>query len=474
MDTKHLRWYNLVLISFTAVWSIGNVVNNYAQQGLPVVFSWLLVMLLYFVPYTMAVGQLGSTFKGEDGGISAWMRATATPWLAYLAAWIFWVINIPYIAQKPQTIMIALSWLFRGNGDFLFEVSTTTISLLSLVIFLFFLWLSSKGVSTINIIGSLAGTSMFIMSILFIIITIAAPSLTGAPIETSGMTQLSTYIPTFDVGYFSTLSMMTFAVAGVENIAPYVKETKNSEREFPLAMTVMTGMVMISAVFGSIAMGILFDATNIPSDLMANGAYEAFKRLGAFYGVGNLFVILYAIANLLSQSAALVLTIDAPLKVLLANADRDFIPDRLAKKNKNGTLVNGYLMTGILVSLVTILPLLGIKNMNEIFNWLMNLNSILTPLPGLFVFLAYMLISKHPEKFHSDFKFIKNPNIAFSVGLWCFIFSAFAGVMGILPKINMQADPKAWFFQLALNIVTPLVLLGLGLILPAIAKRTNR
>ncbi|MCI5775816.1 MAG: amino acid permease [Aerococcus sp.] len=474
MDTKHLRWYNLVLISFTAVWSIGNVVNNYAQQGLPVVFSWLLVMLLYFVPYTMAVGQLGSTFKGEDGGISAWMRATATPWLAYLAAWIFWVINIPYIAQKPQTIMIALSWLFRGNGDFLFEISTTTISLLSLVIFLFFLWLSSKGVSTINIIGSLAGTSMFIMSILFIIITIAAPSLTGAPIETSGMTQLSTYIPTFDVGYFSTLSMMTFAVAGVENIAPYVKETKNSEREFPLAMTVMTGMVMISAVFGSIAMGILFDATNIPSDLMANGAYEAFKRLGAFYGVGNLFVILYAIANLLSQSAALVLTIDAPLKVLLANADRDFIPDRLAKKNKNGTLVNGYLMTGILVSLVTILPLLGIKNMNEIFNWLMNLNSILTPLPGLFVFLAYMLISKHPEKFHSDFKFIKNPNIAFSVGLWCFIFSAFAGVMGILPKINMQADPKAWFFQLALNIVTPLVLLGLGLILPAIAKRTNR
>lgn len=474
MNTKQLRWYNLIFISFTAVWSIGNVVNNYAQQGLPVVFSWILVMLLYFIPYTMAVGQLGSTFKGEGGGVSAWVRATSSRWMAYFAAWIFWVINIPYIAQKPQMILIALGWLFTGNGNLIHDLPTTTLSLMSLAIFLIFLWISSKGVSALKIIGSMAGTSMFIMSILFILITVAAPGLTGAPIETEGMNQVSTYLPTFDVNYFSTLSMMTFALAGVEMIAPYVKDTKNSEREFPLAMLVMAGMVIVSAIFGSVAMGILFDATNIPNDLMANGAYEAFDRLGNFYGVGNLFVIFYSIANALSQSSALALTIDAPLKVLLSDADSEFIPNKLAKKNKKGTLVNGYWLTGILVSLVTLLPLFGIKNMNEVYNWLMNLNSILTPLPGLFVFFAYMLINKHADQFDSKFKFIKNTKIAYFVGLGCFLFSAFAGIMGILPKIEFQSDPAGWIFQLSLNILMPLALVGLGFILPMIAKRTNK
>lgn len=63
MSEKNLRWYNIALIAFVSVWGLGNVVNNYANQGLTVVVSWVLIMLLYFVPYALSVGQLGSTFK---------------------------------------------------------------------------------------------------------------------------------------------------------------------------------------------------------------------------------------------------------------------------------------------------------------------------------------------------------------------------------------------------------------------------
>jgi len=44
----------------------------------------------------------------------------------------------------------------------------------------------------------------------------------------------------------------------------------------------------------------------------------------------------------------------------------------------------------------------------------------------------------------------------------------------MVPKMNMAQDPSSWWFQLALNIVTPIALIALGLILPAIAKRTNK
>ncbi len=41
VQEKQLRWYNIALMSFITVWGFGNVVNNYANQGLVVVFSWV-------------------------------------------------------------------------------------------------------------------------------------------------------------------------------------------------------------------------------------------------------------------------------------------------------------------------------------------------------------------------------------------------------------------------------------------------
>lgn len=41
----------------------------------------------------------------------------------------------------------------------------------------------------------------------------------------------------------------------------------------------------------------------------------------------------------------------------------------------------------------------------------------------------------------------------------------------MVPKVDYTADPKAWWFQLFTNIITPIVLILLGMILPAIARR---
>ena len=62
-DEKKLRWYNLALMAFVSVWGFGNVVNNFANQGLKVIVSWVLIIGLYFVPYALMVGELGSVFK---------------------------------------------------------------------------------------------------------------------------------------------------------------------------------------------------------------------------------------------------------------------------------------------------------------------------------------------------------------------------------------------------------------------------
>ncbi|WP_259381378.1 hypothetical protein [Psychrilyobacter sp. S5] len=45
--------------------------------------------------------------------------------------------------------------------------------------------------------------------------------------------------------------------------------------------------------------------------------------------------------------------------------------------------------------------------------------------------------------------------------------------MGVFPK-GLVLFSSEWFFQITLNILTPVVLVGLGFILPKIAKKENK
>lgn len=468
-DAKKIRWYNLALMAFVSVWGFGNVVNNFANQGLTVVVSWILIIGLYFIPYALMVGELGSTFKDGKGGVSTWIRQTMGPTLAYFAGWTYWVVHVPYLAQKPQSVLIALGWAVKQDGTFISNMNTLVAQSLTLVVFLAFLWVASRGITSLKKIGTIAGTSVFVMSMLYILLMVAAPAIRGVEIATTNIT-LKSIIPNFDFTYFTTLSMLVFAVGGAEKISPYVNNMNKPSKEFPRGMIILAAMVAVSALLGSMAMAMMFDANNIPKDLMMNGQYYAFKMLGEYYGVGNVFLIIYAIANMLAQISALVFSIDAPLKVLIGDADENYIPKKLTKTNKYGAPINGYIMTAILVGILIMVPALGIGDMNALFDWLLKLNSVVMPLRYLWVFLAFIMLKKLSDKFNSDYKFLKNNKIALGFGIWCFIFTAFACVMGMFPK-GVETYSGQWWFQISLTVITILILLGLGAILPRVAKK---
>ena len=143
-DGKKLMWYNLGLMAFVSVWGFGNVVNNFATQGLTVVTSWILIIALYFVPYALMVGELGSTFRDSKGGVSSWIGKTMGPTLAYLAGWTYWVVHVPYLAQKPQAVLVSLGWAVFQDGSTIKGIDSKIIQLVCLVVFLFFVWIASR------------------------------------------------------------------------------------------------------------------------------------------------------------------------------------------------------------------------------------------------------------------------------------------------------------------------------------------
>ena len=472
MEQKKISWKLLAFMAFSTVWGFGNVVNGFVWfNGIQVIFSWIFMFALYFVPYALMVGELGSAFKNAGGGVSSWIRETMGTKIAYYAGWTYWACHITYIASKPSGGLKALSWVIFRSAELYDRLPSIYIQLITFALLLIFCYVASRGLNPLKKMATLAGSSMFVMSLLYIVMMFAAPAINPKADYVSLDFSLKNLIPNFRLEYFTSLSILVFAVGGCEKISPYVNKVENPSKGFPKGMIALAIMVVVCAMLGTIAMGMMFDPTVINASeesfnsYAANGAYWAFQRLGAYYGIGDTLLVIYALCNMIGQFAVLIMSIDAPLRMLLDNEDtKQFIPKKLLKQNDVGAYTNGIIMVAILSGSI-ILAQSFVPGAAAVLKQLTKLNSVCMPLRYLWVFAAYIALRKAGDKFHPEYRFVKNDAVALAFGVWCFLITAASCLLGMHSKDT---------FTMALNIITPLVLSILGIIMPLLAKNEKQ
>ncbi|MDX8418064.1 MAG: amino acid permease [Absicoccus sp.] len=474
MDSeKKIKWYMLAFMCFSTLWGFGNVANGYMYfNGTQVIFSWIWMFLLYFVPYALMVGELGSAFKDLGGGVTSWVQETTGSKLAYYAGWTYWACHVTYIASKGSGGLKALSWMIFQNAETYDTFPTRYVQLATLAVFLFFCWVASRGLNPLKKLATLAGSSMFVMSILYIILMFAAPAINPGGGYVHLDFSLHKLIPTFDLTYFTNLSILVFAVGGIEKISPYVNKMEgDASKEFPKSMIFAAVMVMVCAIFGTIAMGMMFDpkvvfaSADSQTAYIANGSYWAFEKLGQYYGIGNALMMIYAACNAIGQFSTLVVSIDAPLRMLLDDKNaRQYVPKQLLKQNKYGAYINGIWMVVILSGAI-ILVQIAMPGAAGVLAQLNKLNSVCMPFRYLWVFFAYIMLRRKSEKFPRSYRFVKSQGAAAFFGWFCFILTLVCCIMGMY-----SPDAKT----MALNVITPVVLVALGVILPMIRKRQDQ
>ncbi len=195
---------------------------------------------------------------------------------------------------------------------------------------------------------------------------------------------------------------------------------------------------------------------------VSNGAYWAFQKLGQYYHIGDTLLVLYALCNMIGQFSVLVISIDAPLRMLLDNEQsKQFVPSALLKQNKHGAYINGIkliiVLSGSIILIQSVVP-----GAAAVLAQLTKLNSVCMPLRYLWVFVAYLALRKAYDKIPAEYRFVKNQAVAKIFGAWCFILTAACCLLG------MYSDD---IFTMALNIITPIVLTALGVIMPYLAKK---
>ena len=465
---KTITWPILALMALCTVIGLDDIMYNFQNQGMPVITSWIIMCLLYVTPYSLMVGQLGSTFDKEGGGLSSWVRGTDGEFLGYFTAWTYWAASIPYAVDSANEIIVDLGWAVTGTKDFQYKIPTSLFAILTFVVFIIFIIVEHHFSNSMEFLSTIGGGLMIIMVILFVILAFFGLVKSGGHMATKNF-GFHSIVPDFNLHYWSTVGMLIYAMNGCELVAPYVTKMKKPKTDFPKAMIALAVMTAFLTILGSFALGIYFDANHIPNDLKMNGAYYLFDMLGEQFGMGHFLLYFWAWASLFFNCALVAVLLDAMTRMLISDTGDKYMPKFLRKKDKNGLPVNGYILTVALSSFIMILGIF-LPDMNDIFNWLLNLNSIISPGVTCWIFYSFMRVRKNSKKYPSKYVYIKNDKVAWLVGIALLIVTAVATILGFAPQ-DIKQGTGLWWYELIINIVTVVVLIGLGAILPGIRRR---
>ncbi len=463
---KYISWPVIALMDFVTVIGFDDIIYNFQNQGLAVVTDWIMLLVLFVIPYEMMVGHLGAVFSKEGGGLSSWIRHTSGDKMGYIAAWSYWVVSLPYLVDVANSTVVALGWLINGNNSMQNKMSNQMFALTTALIFVIFIFFQHRFANSLQWLSILGGGAMFVMTILFVIMTCAYLG-QGRAIATTPF-HFKNFLPTFNMKFLMSLGLLIFAMNGSEFIAPYVNEMKNGPRDFPKAMYLLAIMTGFLTIFGSFSLGVFFNAHHLPNDLKMNGSYYAFQAMGTKFGMGKFFLYAFIITQAIYMLAQLAVLVDGGARIFLSDTAKKYLPKQLTKTDKNGLPINGYWLTTFICTVILVLSA-TLPQMNDIFNQLLNLNGIISPYVTGLLFWAFIKVRQNQEKFPSKYVYIKNRKFAMVVGWWCLILTVTAATFGIIP-IDAKFGSHVWWQMLILNIVEPLFMIGLGIILPMIAK----
>lgn len=472
LDTKkrYISWPVLALMDFVTVVGFDDLTYNFQNQGMGVITSWIIMILMYVIPYSLMVGQLGSTFDDDGGGLTSWVRETSGEFLGYFAAWTYWAASIPYVVDTANTIAVALGWVVNGNANLQTQMSNSSFALFTLLIFVFFIIIQSRFEHSLEVLSTIGGIAMFGMTVLFVIMTVTALGM-GGHIATKPLT-VHTIVPTFNLHYLTTLGFLIFAINGAERIAPFVTKMRNPNRDFPKAMIMLSIMTGFLTIFGSFSLGVFFNAYHLPDDLKINGSYYAFQALGQRFHMGNTLMYVFAFTEIFYLAALLAVLLNAMTRMLISDTGNRYMPKFLRKTNSAGLSINGYILTVGLSAFIMFLGIL-LPNMKDIFNWLLNLNGIISPGVTCWIFWSFIKIRMNDDKYKSGYVYIKNKKLSLAVGWWCLILTGVATIAAVGPQ-DVPFGSTMWWYELVINFVAIIVLIGLGFVLPYITKRERR
>ena len=227
-DTKRntIGKFGLLSLTFAAVYSFNNVINNNIELGLASAPMFFLATIFYFIPFCLIIAEFVSLNKNSEAGVYAWVKSSLGGRWAFITAYTYWFVNLFFFTSLLPRVIAYASYAFLGYEYIMTPVATTIISM---VLFAFSTWVSTNGAKMLGPITSVTSTLMLLLTLSYILL--AGTALVGG-VQPADAITVDAMIPNFNWAFLGVTTWIFMAAGGAESVAVYVNDVKGGSKSF--------------------------------------------------------------------------------------------------------------------------------------------------------------------------------------------------------------------------------------------------
>lgn len=259
-----------VVVALNVRWT-----STAAAAGPSILIIWLAALTCFFIPLAASVMELSSRHP-EEGGIYVWTRTAFGDFTGFIAAWMYWMSNLPYFAGVlyfgAASVLIAFGPRAAAlNSSPLYFMGFAAFWLTLIVM------LNIRGVDAGKWLNNLCSIGSLVpLGLLMMMAAVSWQHFGSATHFTRA--SLTPHLSLDNAVFWSSVF---FAFGGVEAASAMGDEIQNPRRTMPWAILVGGSVVTLGYIGGTAALLVA-----LPSDAVTglegfvNGVHTLSERLG--------------------------------------------------------------------------------------------------------------------------------------------------------------------------------------------------
>jgi glutamate:GABA antiporter len=227
-----------------------------AASGPSAIVIWIIAWCGFFLPLAGCVLELSSRYP-QEGGLYVWTREAYGDFAGFMAAWTYWMSNLPYL---PAVLYFAASSLLFATPRAQHLANTNSYYLLVTVGMLAFITvLNVLGLGPGKWLNNLGAVGMALPVLILIALGFLSYSRFGSATHFT----FAAAIPRAHVKDLIFWSTIFFAFGGSETASFMGEEIKDARRIVPRALMFAGVIITISYIAGTVAMLVALPSSSI-------------------------------------------------------------------------------------------------------------------------------------------------------------------------------------------------------------------
>src|SRR4051795_13204558 len=336
----YISWIALALMTTSSVASL-RAAPTMAVYGLACIFLYIVPAIVFLLPTSLVSAELAS---GWSGGVYNWVSQGVSKPMGFLAVWCQFAMTIFYYPSLLGFVASTLAYVINPA----LATSGVWTAIVIVVVYWTGVWVSSRGTAGV---AGLASAGLIIGTLIPGVVLVFLGALFLGQGNTSAAPMDSSHLLPAWAGLSSLVLIVNnfLSYSGMEMNAVHVGSLKNPGKEFPKAMFLAMGLVLLIFILPALAISWVVPAKELS---LTAGVMQAFDAVFANFGTQWLTPIV-GIMLVMASLGGMLTWLAGPSKgLLLISRQEGYLPPFLQQLNKNGVQQNILVVQGLITTVI--------------------------------------------------------------------------------------------------------------------------